>query len=95
MEVTPTHRLHAWGDSLVNLSYRYVTISLEVPREVKEGLERAGVRPSKVAKEAITRKLAEVRLKKLEQRAEELRDVLERVDVRRVVAHIREDRESR
>ena len=57
MEVTPTHRLHAWGDSLVNLSYRYVTISVEVPREVKERLERAGVRPSKVAKEAITRKL--------------------------------------
>ena len=95
MEVTPTHRLHAWGDSLVNLSYRYVTISVEVPREVKEGLERAGVRPSKVAKEAITRKLEGIRLKKLEQRAEELRDVLERVDVRRVVAHIREDRESR
>ena len=62
---------------------------------MKEGLERAGVRPGKVAKETITRKLAEVRLKKLEQRAEELRDVLERVDIRRVVAHIREDRESK
>ena len=77
------------------MNTKYVTISVKVPREVKEELERAGVRPGKVAKEAIMRKLAEIRLKKLEQRAEELRDVLEKVDVRRVVAHIREDRESR
>ena len=39
------------------------------------------------------RKLAEVRLKRLEERAKELKEVLDRVDVWRIVAHIREDRE--
>jgi len=61
-----------------------------MPKEVKE-LERAGVRPGKVAKKEIMRKLEGIRLKKLEQRAEELLDILEKVDVRRVVAHIKED----
>ncbi len=77
------------------MTTKYVTISVKVPREVKEELERAGVRPGRVAKEAIMRKLAEIRLERLERRAEELRDVLEKLDVQRVVAHIREDRESR
>ncbi|MDK2464906.1 MAG: hypothetical protein QI223_09080 [Candidatus Korarchaeota archaeon] len=76
------------------MTTKYVTISVKVPREVKEELERAGVRPGRVAKEAIMRKLAEIRLEMLERRAEELRDVLEKLDVQRVVTHIREDRES-
>ena len=62
---------------------------------MKEELERAGVKLGRVAKEAIMKKLAEIRLRKLEERAEELREVLERVDVQRVVSYIREDRESR
>lgn len=62
---------------------------------MKEELERAGIKPGRVAKEAIMRKLAEIRLRKLEERAEELRDVLEKVDVERVVSHIREDRDAR
>ncbi len=80
---------------LTKMTTKYVTISVKVPREVKEELERAGVKPGRVAKEAIMKKLAEIRLKRLEERAEELREVLERVDVQRVVSHIREDRESR
>lgn len=77
------------------MTTKYVTISVKVPREVKEELERAGIKPGRVAKEAIMRKLAEIRLRKLEERAEELRDVLEKVDVERVVSHIREDRDAR
>ncbi len=49
----------------------------------------------RVAKEAIMRKLAEFGLERLERRAEGPRDVLEKLDVQRVVAHMREERESR
>ena len=56
-------------------------------------LERAGVSPSKVMKDALIEALKEIELKELKKKVDELEDVLAKVSVDRIVRSIREDRE--
>ena len=72
---------------------KYVTVSVKVPREVKEKLEKAGVSPSKVMKEALMEVAKEIELKELEKEIERFDEILNKIPIERVVKSIREDRE--
>ena len=72
---------------------KYVTVSVKVPREIKEKLEKAGVSPSKIMKEALMEVAREIELKELEKEIEKFDEVLNKIPIERVVESIREDRE--
>jgi len=72
-----------------------VTVSAKVPRELREEAEKLGIRISEFLRRALEE---EVRRRKIEVLKEELNSistVLDKIDVDRVVRHIREDREVR
>jgi len=72
-----------------------VTISAKVPRELREEAERLGIRISEFLRKALEE---EVKKKKIEVLKEELNTIsaiLDKIDVNRIVKHIREDREAR
>ena len=74
---------------------RYVTVSAKVPRELREEAEKLGIRISEFLRRALEE---EVRRRKIEVLKEELNSistVLDKIDVDRIVRHIREDREVR
>jgi len=74
---------------------RYVTVSAKVPRELREEAERLGIRISEFLRKALEE---EVKKKKIEVLKEELNTIsaiLNKIDVNRIVKHIREDREAR
>ena len=74
---------------------RYVTVSAKVPRELREEAERLGIRISEFLRKALEE---EVKKKKIEVLKEELNTIsaiLDKIDVNRIVKHIREDREAR
>ena len=72
---------------------KYVTVSVKIPRDVKEKLERAGVSPSKVMKDALIEALKEIELKELKREVDELDSILAKVSVDRIVRSVRENRE--
>jgi len=72
-----------------------VTVSAKVPRELREEAEKLGIRVSEFLRRALEE---EVRRRKIEVLKEELNSIstiLDKIDVDRVVRHIREDREVR
>ncbi|RLI88852.1 MAG: CopG family transcriptional regulator [Archaeoglobales archaeon] len=75
------------------MSSSYVTVSVKIPRELKEKLERAGISPGKVMKKALIDAGRIVDLKELEKNVEEIKDILGKIPVERIVKSIREDRE--
>jgi len=74
---------------------RYVTISVKVPIEVKEKLEKFGIKPSKILKKAIEEELRRKEIEELEGKLKELKNVLNKFSIEFIVKSIREDRESR
>jgi len=74
---------------------KYVTVSVKIPREIKERLDRLGVKTSELLRRAIMEELRRREVEELKKEIEELRDVLERISPKFVVDSIREDRESR
>ena len=74
---------------------KYVTVSVKIPREIKERLDRFGVKTSELLRRAIMEELRRREVEELKKEIEELRDVLERISPKFVVDSIREDRESR
>ncbi|RLF11091.1 MAG: hypothetical protein DRJ69_02300 [Thermoprotei archaeon] len=73
----------------------YVTVSVKVPVEVKERLERLGVKPSELLKRAIYDELRRREVEEVEGEVRELKGVLSRFSREFVVKTIREDRGSR
>jgi len=72
-----------------------VTVSAKVPRELRDEAERLGIRISEFLRKALEE---EVKKKKIEVLKEELNTIsaiLDKIDVNRIVKHIREDREAR
>lgn len=63
--------------------------------EVKEALEKFGIKPSKLLKEAIKKELRRREIEEIEDEIEGLRGVLSKFSREFVVKSIREDRESR
>jgi len=74
---------------------RYITVSVKVPIEVKEKLEKLGIKPSKILKRAIDEELRRREIEEIEDKLKELKNVLNRFSREFIVESIREDRESR
>lgn len=74
---------------------RYVTVSVKIPREVKEKLERLGIKPSELLRKAIMEEIRNREIEDLEREIENARDILSKISTEYVMQSIREDRESR
>ncbi|MBS7606130.1 MAG: hypothetical protein QXH97_04615 [Candidatus Bathyarchaeia archaeon] len=74
---------------------KYVTVSVKVPREVKERLERLGIKPSQLLKNAIIEELRRREIEDLRRRIEEAKPILNKISMDYVVKSIREDRVGR
>ncbi|MEM1506778.1 MAG: CopG family transcriptional regulator [Candidatus Bathyarchaeia archaeon] len=74
---------------------KYVTISVKIPRELKEKLEKLGIKPSKLLKNAIIEELRRREIEELKKSIEEVKPILNRISAEYVVESIREDRERR
>jgi len=68
---------------------------VKVPREVKERLERLGIKPSQLLKNAIIEELRRREIEDLRRRIEEAKPILNKISMDYVVKSIREDRVGR
>ena len=74
---------------------KYVTVSVKVPVELKEKMEKYGIKPSLVLRRAIEDCIREEEIKRLKEKIEELKPTLEKISMEDVVKSIREERDSR
>jgi len=73
----------------------YVTVSVKVKREVVERARMLGIDVSGLLRRALEEEVERREVERLKQRLEGLKDVLEAIDLERVVRYVREVRESR
>jgi LytS/YehU family sensor histidine kinase len=73
----------------------YVTVSTKVRREVVEKARMLGISISEFLRMKLEEEVKRRELELIKQKLDSLRDVLEAVDVERIVRHVREDREAR
>ena len=74
---------------------KYVTVSVKIPRKLKEKLERYGIKPSKLLKKAIMEELKRREIQDLEKMRAELSDIIAKFSKEFIVRSIRKDRERR
>jgi antitoxin CcdA len=73
----------------------YVTVSVKVRRDFVEKAKALGVNISEVVGKAIEEEVRRRELELIRKRLESVKDLLDQVDIDRVVKSIREGRESR
>ncbi|MHA1615716.1 MAG: hypothetical protein ACTSX9_00145 [Candidatus Njordarchaeales archaeon] len=74
---------------------KYVTVSVKIPVEVKEKLEKLGIKPSDFLKKAIYEEIKKREIEEIKKELAELGNVLEKFSEDFIVKSIREDRDSR
>jgi len=74
---------------------KYVTVSVKIPAELKEKLDKYGIKPSKLLKEAIEREILRREAEEISRELSKLSNTLKKFTVDEVVEFIREDREGR
>lgn len=74
---------------------RLVTLSVKIPRELKEKIERLGLRPAEIVREALEEAVREAELEELEKKLDKISDVLAKITPERIAKNIREYREGR
>ena len=74
---------------------RYVTVSAKVPRELREEAERLGIRISEFLRKALEEEVKKRKIEVLKEELNTISAILNKIDVNRIVKHIREDREAR
>jgi post-segregation antitoxin (ccd killing protein) len=73
----------------------YVTVSTKVRREVVERARALGINVSRFLRERLEEGVERRELELLRRELDNMHDVLEAIDIGRIVKHIREDREGR
>ncbi|MFN3621277.1 MAG: CopG family transcriptional regulator [Nitrososphaerales archaeon] len=74
---------------------KLVTVSVKLPIEVKEELERLGVKPSELLKKAVVEELRKRKAEEVEREVKALKEILSKFSKEFVIRSIREDRLSR
>ncbi|RLE90460.1 MAG: hypothetical protein DRN04_15020 [Thermoprotei archaeon] len=74
---------------------RYITVSTKVRRELKEEAEKLGINISEVLRKALEEEVKRRKLEELKKKINEINYILEKIDIDRIVKHIRETREGR
>jgi len=74
---------------------RYVTISVKIPRELKELMDKYGIKPSTVIRRALEEEVKKRILEEAENKAKELINKVSHVSDEEIARIIREDRDGR
>ena len=72
-----------------------VVISVRIPEELKEELEKWNINEAEVIRRALTNEVKKAKAKELEKEVKEIKDVISKISVEEVTREIREDRDSR
>jgi len=72
----------------------YVTVSAKIPRRLKELLDKYGIKPGPVIREALEREVKRRILLEAEKKAKRLREKLKNISDEEIARLIREDREG-
>jgi hypothetical protein len=70
-------------------------VSIKIPREIKERLEKLGIKASEVMRKALMEALTKAELDALELEWEKFHPILEKIPIESVIKSIREEREKR
>lgn len=73
----------------------YITVSTKVGRKLVERARRLGINISKFMREKLEEEVRRRELENLKRRLSDMDDVLERINIERIVRSVREDREGR
>jgi Mg/Co/Ni transporter MgtE len=74
---------------------RYVTISVKIPRELKELMDKYGIKPSTVIRRALEEEVKKKILEETENKAKELINKVTHISDKEIARIIREDRDGR
>ena len=74
---------------------KYVTVSTRVRRELKEEAEKLGINISEVLRKALREEVKKRKIQKLKDELEEVSNVLNKIEISRIVKSIRGNRETR
>jgi len=72
---------------------RYVTVSTKVRKELRDEAKKLGINISEVLRRALEEEIKRRKIKLLKKKLENLKNALDKIDINRVVNHIREDRD--
>lgn len=73
----------------------YVTVSAKIPRELKELLDKYGIKPGPVIRRALEEEVKRKILEEIEEKARQLSKKLSHITDEEIARIIREDREAR
>jgi CO dehydrogenase nickel-insertion accessory protein CooC1 len=74
---------------------RYVTISVKIPRELKELMDKYGIKPSTVIRRALEEEVKKRILEEAENKAKELINKVSHISDEEIARIKREDRDGR
>jgi len=74
---------------------RSVVISVRIPEELKEELEKYNINEAEVIRRALINEVKKAKAKELEKELNEIKGVLIKIPAEEVIKEIREDRKSR
>jgi post-segregation antitoxin (ccd killing protein) len=72
-----------------------VVISVRIPEELKEELEKYNIDEAEVIRRALVNEVKKAKAKELEKEAKEIKEVLRKIPIEDVIKEIREDRDER
>ncbi|MFP3189452.1 MAG: CopG family transcriptional regulator [Sulfolobaceae archaeon] len=72
-----------------------VVISVRIPEELKEELEKYNIDEAEVIRRALVNEVKKAKAKELEKETKEIKEVLSKIPVEDVIKEIREDRDER
>nr|WP_238527206.1 CopG family transcriptional regulator [Sulfolobus islandicus] len=72
-----------------------MVISVRIPEELKEELEKYNIDEAEVVRRALINEVKKAKAKELEKEAKEIKEVLSKIPIEDVIKEIREDREER
>ncbi len=72
---------------------RYVTVSVKVPKEIKDKMNELGIKTSKVLRRAIEEEVRRREVERIKETIEEAKPLLDNISLDEVVKGIRQDRE--
>jgi post-segregation antitoxin (ccd killing protein) len=72
-----------------------VVISVRIPEELKEELEKYNIDEAEVIRRALVNEVKKAKARELEKEAKEIKEVLSKIPVEDVIKEIREDRDER
>jgi len=72
-----------------------VVISVRIPEELKEELEKYNIDEAEVIRRALVNEVKKAKARELEKEAKEIKEVLSKIPIEDVIKEIREDRDER